>query len=117
MWTFKRSCGVVLVCVGLSGMAGCVNPLAPVVKQTGEQYCSSIGLFFCGTTQSNLQTTGLPAGVLGYCEVGVSGIGLVGYSWHTYSGGAAPVDTQSNASAGCNLVGNQCSGYSMCTRQ
>lgn len=105
-----------LVCLSAASMGNsCVNPLAP--KQTGEEYCSNIGLYFCGTTQANLQTPGLPTGVLGYCEVGVAGIGLVGYSWHTYNGGAAPVDTQGNASAGCDFVGSQCSGYSLCTKR
>ena len=94
----------------------------PAPAQTGEAYCGSQPLatygklFFCGTSQANLQTPGLPSGYRGYCMLTDENLGLVGYSAYTFSGGAFPVRSQSHASANCALIGNQCAGYIMCTR-
>ena len=69
-------------------MIGCGGPIAPSTPQTGEAFCATIGAYFCGTTQANLQVNGLPSGYQGFCQVPASsGIGLVGYSAVTIAGG------------------------------
>lgn len=99
------------------------SPTAPTKSLTGEAYCAQVSTayghnFFCGSPQANLNNDpNMPAGYLGYCMPTQSNLGLVGYSAHTFSGGAFLVTDQSSASAYCTLLGNQCSGYSRCTRQ
>ena len=125
----RRVCAIgsaALLSVLLVIASGCTgNPFAPPpAPLTAEAFCAtlpSIGtgnFFFCGTNQANLATTVFPDGAHGYCmSAAANNLGLVGYSAYTYSGGAAPVDTQSNASTLCHQLGNQCAGYIRCTRQ
>jgi hypothetical protein len=126
----KKRAGVVVsnilalgLLVVMSGCGG--NLFAPPPPPTPEAYCASsfasIGygnFFYCGTNQGNLQIVNFPDGAHGYCmSADTNSLGLVGYSYYTYSGGASPVESQSSASATCNLLGNACAGYIRCTRQ
>ena len=119
--------GLVTIFLVLSG-SSCLETTSPTEPaQTGEQFCSAIpgafgSLFFCPSSQSNLQTAGLPRGYLGFCQSAINGsIGIVGYSTTTYSGGASAVDTYSKAWDLCNALGTgglgQCSAVASCTRR
>jgi hypothetical protein len=107
-----------MACVG-----GVTKPSEP---QTAEAFCSSLpnigfgNLFYCASSQTNLQT-GLPNGWLGYCITATRNLGLVGYSAVTFSGGAFPVQSQSDATNSCNSINvaglRQCGTIVRCTRQ
>ena len=103
------------------GADGCLSPTEP--HMSAEEFCASLpttgygNWFYCGTSQSNLQTGGFPDGSQGYCMSADEGLGLVGYSVTTYNGGATPVMSQSRASEISRALGGQSSGYIRCTRQ
>jgi hypothetical protein len=108
-------------CFGGNDVVGVNGGGGGGVKQTGEQFCSGINssyghMFFCGTTQANLQQAGMPSGVFGYCGLANSSMGLVGYSEYLSNGLYGFVETQSQASSDCNNTPG-CLGYIMCTRQ
>ncbi len=118
---------VTLLFASVIMVGGCVgNPFAPAKPPlTPEAYCAAEfnptgygNFFYCGTNQANLAVVAFPDGSHGYCmSADTNNLGLVGYSAYTYSGGAFPVESQSDASAHCSLLGSQCAGYIRCTRQ
>ena len=126
----KRVCVVVsvtlLFCqlVVTSGCGDTFTPFVPTPTPTAEEFCASsfpsVGFgnfFYCGTNQGNLQVVDFPDGSHGFCQTAnTNNIGLVGYIAYTYSGGIGVVESQSDASAFCNLLGSQCAGYIRCTR-
>lgn len=114
--------------VGLSplimGANGCLPTQADLAApMSAEAYCAQLPtvgyghLFYCGTSQSNLQTVDFPNGARGYCMTADENLSLVGYSVTTYNGGASPVMSQSRASALSRQLGGQSPGYVRCTRQ
>lgn len=123
----QRMCVIVSVTLLfglLAVMSGCGDAFdPPPPTPTAEEYCASFpsvgfgNFFYCGTNQGNLQVVNFPDGAHGFCQTAnTNNIGLVGYSAYTFNGGASPVQSQSDASALCNLLGNQCAGYIRCTR-
>lgn len=94
--------------------------------QTGESFCAqlpTIGtgrLFFCGSSQSNLQL--LPNNLGGYCmAAAANNLGLVGYSAVTFAGGTDLVRSMAEATDMCNNLNvgglRQCGSIVRCTRQ
>lgn len=58
--------------------------------------------------------------MFGYCQVGVAGMGLVGYSATTVNGGADLVRPFSDAQQTCNALNigvRQCLSITTCTRR
>ena len=65
-----------------------------------------------------MQIVTFPDGAHGFCQSAITNsLGLVGYIAYTYNGGIMYVESQSDASAHCNLLGSACAGYIRCTRQ
>jgi len=120
-------CRPILALFGLLiAASGCVgsNLTTPSKPMGPEAYCASTfpsvgygNFFYCGTNQANLQIVPFPDGSHGFCATAHSNLGLVGYIAYTYGGGILFVESQSQASADCNLLGSQCAGYIRCTRQ
>jgi hypothetical protein len=112
----------------VASTSSCVkNPFAAAGPATPEAFCASLpnigtgNLFFCPSSQGNLQG-GLPNGWLGMCEVPDRSFnGLVGYSGYTSNGGRFPVSSsQSEADQNCGATVTTfgiCSGVTRCTRQ
>ena len=110
-----------------TGCSELFEPLAaPTPPQTGEAFCGTAPrvngkLFYCQTTQGNLQT--MPSPHQGYCMAAARNgeVGLVGYSATTFAGGAFPVTSFANAQDDCSLVNaaglRQCGSIIRCTRE
>jgi hypothetical protein len=100
------------------------SPSAPVHRETGEDRCATLSngfgnFFYCPTSIGGLQGFNMPPGYPGYCMFTNENLGLVGYSAYTHTNGAYgafPVQNQSEASALCRDLGNECLGYILCTR-
>ena len=122
---------VVRLSIGvLVSMSGCTGGgLFPTpAPQNALAFCATLpqtgtgNAFYCGTTQGNLAKTPFPDGSQGFCMYArANNLGLVGYSAVTISGGAALVDTFSNAQAICNGLNGpgltQCVSIITCSRQ
>jgi hypothetical protein len=107
----------------MMGANGCIPTAEDAAPLSAEAFCASFpqlgfgNLFYCGTSQSNLQLVAFPDGARGYCQTADENLGLVGYSVTMYNGGISAVMSQSRASQLSGALGNQSPGYIRCTRQ
>lgn len=119
----KKTMLPALLLLAVAGCGGGGSGLGPSAVMTAEEYCALVpnplgwgNMFYCGSSQANLQVVSFPNGARGYCMSADQNLGLVGYSATTYNGGASPVMSQSRASDMAWALGNQSPGYTRCTR-
>lgn len=106
----------------MMGAEGCLSPVAPE-PETGLSYCSSNGMFHCGTVSGPQMLQ--EHGFTGYCTLGATGTtGLtVGYSGFTSGRGITPAFRTStdawNVGCGASALGGSgvCNTVTTCYRE